>query len=121
VSVLAAAAPGAHRAAVPPAAGELLERMAPGAFCDRAAWLAAPAEWIRRVRATADSAGGPPGAHAARRHNPARAAGPPRPAEGIRRGRATADSAGVPEAADAALANNAALAERCRLELELGT
>ena len=34
--------------------------------------------------------------------------------------RATCAAAGVPEAADEALANNAALAARCRLELELG-
>ena len=41
----------AHRVAVTAAAGELLERMPPAAFCAREAWLAAPAEWERRVRA----------------------------------------------------------------------
>src|SRR5206468_5158122 len=56
----------------------------PAAGCAREAWLAAPAEWVRRVRAVC--AGG-----------------------------------GVPEAADEALANNRALAERCRLTLELGS
>ncbi|MBI3539995.1 MAG: DNA polymerase III subunit alpha, partial [Candidatus Eisenbacteria bacterium] len=56
-------------------------RLAPDACAAREAWLAAPAEWARRVRAVC--AGG-----------------------------------GAPEAAELALANNAALAERCRLELE---
>ena len=74
----------AHRAAVAAAAGELIERLPPGACAAPEAWLAAPAEWARRVRAVC--AGG-----------------------------------GVPEAAEEALANNAALAERCRLTLELGT
>ena len=74
----------AHRAAVAAAAGELIERLPPGAGCAREAWLAAPAEWARRVRATCAGAG-------------------------------------VPEAAEQALANNTALAERCRLTLELGT
>ena len=74
----------AHRAAVAAAAGELIERLAPGAYCAREAWLASPAEWSRRVRATCAGAG-------------------------------------IPEAAEAALANNAALAERCRLTLDLGT
>jgi DNA polymerase III subunit alpha len=43
------------------------------------------------------------------------------PREWERRVRAACAAAGVPEAGVAALANNAALAERCRLELELGT
>jgi len=43
------------------------------------------------------------------------------PGEWERRVRATCGGAGVPEAAGEALANNAALAERCRLTLELGT
>ncbi len=73
-----------HRVAVTAAAGELLERMPPEAFCAREAWLASPAEWERRVRATCAAAG-------------------------------------VPEAGAEALANNAALAARCRLEIELGT
>ena len=47
----------AHRAAVTAAAGELLERMPPGSFCARDAWLASPAEWERRVRATCGGAG----------------------------------------------------------------
>ncbi|HYM82358.1 MAG TPA: DNA polymerase III subunit alpha, partial [Candidatus Limnocylindria bacterium] len=72
-----------HRAAVTAASGELLDRMPPGAFCAREAWLAPAAEWERRVRATCAGAG-------------------------------------VPEAAAAALRNNAVVAERCRLELELG-
>jgi DNA-directed DNA polymerase III PolC len=74
----------AHRVAVTAAAGELLERMPPSAFAAREAWLASPAEWVRRVRAVCAAAG-------------------------------------VPEAAAPALAHNAALAARCRLELELGT
>jgi DNA polymerase III subunit alpha len=74
----------AQRAAVAAAAGELIERLPPHAGCAREAWLAAPAEWERRVRATCSGAG-------------------------------------VPEAAQEALANNAALVERCRLVLELGT
>jgi len=41
--------------------------------------------------------------------------------EWVRRVRGVCTGAGVPEAAEAALANNAVLAERCRLELELGT
>ncbi|HEY3216002.1 MAG TPA: DNA polymerase III subunit alpha [Candidatus Eisenbacteria bacterium] len=73
----------AHRVAVTAAAGELLERMPPGSFCAAEAWLAAPSEWARRVRAACAGAG-------------------------------------VPEMADAALGNNRALAERCRLELDLG-
>ncbi|MEQ1834470.1 MAG: DNA polymerase III subunit alpha, partial [Candidatus Eisenbacteria bacterium] len=47
----------AHRAAVTAAAGELLERMPAGSFCARDAWLAAPDEWERRVRATCGAAG----------------------------------------------------------------
>lgn len=47
----------AHRAAVTAAAGELLERMPPGSFCAPEAWLAAPAEWERRIRATCGGAG----------------------------------------------------------------
>src|SRR5439155_8767086 len=63
---------------------ELLERMPESAFAAREAFLAAPAEGERRVRAVCGAAG-------------------------------------IPAAADEALANNRALAERCRLELELGT
>ncbi len=72
-----------HRIAVTAAAGELLERMPSAAFAAREAWLAGPAEWTQRVRATCAAAG-------------------------------------VPGAADEALANNAALAARCRLEIESG-
>ncbi len=46
-----------HRAAITAAAGELLERMPPGSFCAREAWLASPAEWEHRVRATCAGAG----------------------------------------------------------------
>src|SRR5215470_14943753 len=84
VTMLQASEHEAHRAAVTAAAGELLERMPPSAFAARDAWLAAPGEWVRRVRATCAGAG-------------------------------------VPEAAELALRNNAALAERCRLALELGS
>ena len=49
----------AHRVAVTAAAGELLERMPPGSFAARDAWLASPAEWARRVRATCSGAGLP--------------------------------------------------------------
>lgn len=45
-----------HRVAVTAAAGELLDRMAPDAFAAREAWLAAPAEWARRVRAVCGGA-----------------------------------------------------------------
>ncbi len=43
------------------------------------------------------------------------------PAEWSRRVRAVTSAAGVPAAAHEALANNAALVDRCRLELDLGT
>ena len=46
----------AHRAAVTAAAGELLDRMTPGAFCAREAWLASPEEWTRRVTAVCSAA-----------------------------------------------------------------
>ena len=46
-----------HRAAVTAAEGELLERMPANAFCAREAWLAAPAEWEKRVRAVCAGAG----------------------------------------------------------------
>jgi DNA-directed DNA polymerase III PolC len=46
-----------HRAAVTAAAGELLERMPASSFCAREAWLAAPEEWERRVRAVCGGAG----------------------------------------------------------------
>jgi DNA-directed DNA polymerase III PolC len=49
----------AHRVAVTAAAGELLERMPASAFCAREAWLAAPDEWERRVRAACGGAGSP--------------------------------------------------------------
>ncbi|MCC6349103.1 MAG: DNA polymerase III subunit alpha [Candidatus Eisenbacteria bacterium] len=47
----------AHRVAVTVAANELLERMPPGSFGAREAWLASPAEWVRRVRAVCAGAG----------------------------------------------------------------
>jgi len=72
-----------HRVAVTAAAGELLERMPASAFCAPEATLAAPAEWVRRVRAVCAAAG-------------------------------------APGAAAEALEHNAALAARCRLEIELG-
>ena len=59
----------AHRAAVTAAAGELLERMPPSAFCAAEAWLAAPAEWARRVRAVCAGAGVPEAAEAALENN----------------------------------------------------
>jgi DNA-directed DNA polymerase III PolC len=83
-TMLAATDHEAHRVAVTTAAGELLERMPSARFCAPEAWLAAPADGERRVRAICAGAG-------------------------------------LPHLADAALANNVALAERCRLELELGT
>ena len=58
-----------HRAAVAAAAGELLERMPPGAFAAREAWLAPPAEWERRVRATCAGAGVPEAADEALANN----------------------------------------------------
>ncbi len=63
-----------HRVAVTAAAGELLERMPPGAFAAREAWLAPPAEWVRRVRATCAAAGVPEAAAPALAHNAALAA-----------------------------------------------
>ncbi|TMQ55765.1 MAG: DNA polymerase III subunit alpha, partial [Candidatus Eisenbacteria bacterium] len=72
-----------HRVAVTAAAGELLERMPASAFCAREATLAAPEEWVRRVRAVCAAAG-------------------------------------TPGAAAESLEHNAALAARCRLEIELG-
>lgn len=74
----------AHRVAVTAAAGELIERMPPGSFCDPQAWLASPAEWERRIRAAC--AGG-----------------------------------GCADAADELLLNNAALTERSRCEIAMGT
>src|SRR5262245_49528569 len=64
----------AHRAAVAAAAGELIERLAPGACCAREAWLASPAEWVRRVRATCGGAGVPEAADLALANNAALAA-----------------------------------------------
>jgi DNA-directed DNA polymerase III PolC len=55
-----------------------------GSFCAREAWLAAPGEWERRIRAVCAGAG-------------------------------------CASAADDLLANNAALARRCRCEIEMGT
>jgi len=46
-----------HRVAVTAGAGELLERMRPGSFCAREAWLAAPDAWERRIRAVCGRAG----------------------------------------------------------------
>jgi DNA-directed DNA polymerase III PolC len=56
-TMLAATDHDTHRVAVTAAAGELLERMPPGEFCAREAWLASPAEWERRVRAVCAGAG----------------------------------------------------------------
>ena len=49
----------AHRVAVTAAAGELLERMPPAAFCAPDACLVPPAAWEQRVRAIAGGAGLP--------------------------------------------------------------
>lgn len=84
VLMLDAAGHEAHRVAVAAGAGELLERMPATAFGARAAWLAPPEEWERRVRAVCGGAG-------------------------------------CADAAEELLANNAALAERCRCEVETGT
>jgi DNA-directed DNA polymerase III PolC len=46
----------AHRAAVTAAAGELIERMPPSAFCAREAWLASAEEWSRRIAAVCGAA-----------------------------------------------------------------
>jgi DNA polymerase III alpha subunit len=62
---------GAHRAAVAAAAGELIERLPPQSCCAPEAWLAAPAEWVRRVRATCAGAGVPEAADAALANNTA--------------------------------------------------
>src|SRR5262245_37364186 len=64
----------AHRAAVAAAMGELIERLPPGACCAREAWLASPAEWARRVRATCAGAGVPEAAEEALANNAALAA-----------------------------------------------
>lgn len=47
----------AHRVAVTVGANEMLERMPPGSFGAREAWLASPAEWTRRIHATCAAAG----------------------------------------------------------------
>ena len=47
----------AHRVAVTVAANELLERMPPGAFGSREAWLASPETWERRVVSMCAAAG----------------------------------------------------------------
>ncbi len=59
----------AHRAAVTAAAGELIDRMPPAAFCAREAWLAAPEEWARRVTRVCGAAGVPEAAAAALANN----------------------------------------------------
>jgi DNA-directed DNA polymerase III PolC len=64
----------AHRAVVAAALGELIERLPPGACCAREAWLASPAEWTRRVRATCAGAGVPEAAEQALANNAALAA-----------------------------------------------
>jgi len=64
----------AHRAAVAAAAGELIERLPPAACCAPEAWLAPPAEWTRRVRATCAGAGLPAAAEEALANNAALAA-----------------------------------------------
>jgi DNA polymerase III subunit alpha len=64
----------AHRIAVTAAAGELLERMPSTAFAAREAWLAGPAEWAGRVRATCAAAGVPEAADEALANNAALAA-----------------------------------------------
>ncbi len=58
-----------HRVAVTAAAGELLERMPPAAFAARAAWLAGPEEWARRVRAVCAGASAPEAAEEALANN----------------------------------------------------
>ena len=63
-----------HRAAVAAAAGELIERLPPGACCAREAWLASPPEWARRVRAACAGAGVPEAAEEALANNAALAA-----------------------------------------------
>src|SRR5262245_21847071 len=72
--MLAPAEHPAHRAAVAAAAGELIERLAPAATCAREAWLAAPAEWARRVRAACGGGGVPEAAEEALANNAALAA-----------------------------------------------
>jgi DNA-directed DNA polymerase III PolC len=121
--------------AVTAAAGELLERMPPSAFAAREAWLAPPAEWVRRVRAVCAAAGAPEAAAPALANNALlagrcrlaletgtpifprapRADGEPGPArlarlgrEGLRR-RYGRD----PRAARARLAEELAIIERC--------
>ncbi|HTK32123.1 MAG TPA: DNA polymerase III subunit alpha [Candidatus Saccharimonadaceae bacterium] len=59
----------AHAIAMTAARGELLERMPPGAFATRDAWLASPAEWTRRVRALCTGAGRPEAAAVLLAHN----------------------------------------------------
>ncbi len=61
----------AHRAAVAAAAGDLIERLPPGACCAREAWLASPPEWSRRVRAACAGAGIPEAAEEALANNAA--------------------------------------------------
>ena len=69
VALLAPGDHDAHRVAVTAAAGELLERMPAAAFAAREAHLGAPAEWERRVRATAAGAGVPEAAAEALANN----------------------------------------------------
>jgi DNA-directed DNA polymerase III PolC len=59
----------AHRVAVTAAAGELLDRMPPSAFCAHDAWFAGPVEWVRRVRAVCGGAGVPEAADQALANN----------------------------------------------------
>lgn len=59
----------AHRVAVTAAAGEMIERMPPSAFCAIDAWLAPPAEWDRRVRAACAAAAVPGAAEEALANN----------------------------------------------------
>jgi DNA polymerase III alpha subunit len=72
--MLAPADHAAHRAAVAAATGELIERLPPDAGCAREAWLAAPAEWERRVRAACAGASVPEAAEEALANNVALAA-----------------------------------------------
>jgi len=58
-----------HATAVTAAAGELRERMPPGSFAAKEAWLAPPLDWVRRVRAVCAAAARPEAAATALAHN----------------------------------------------------
>ena len=74
VVMLAPAEHETHRVAVTAEAGELIDRMPPDAFAAREAWLAAPAEWTRRVRTLCAGASVPEAAAALLANNTALAA-----------------------------------------------